>query len=153
MLRNGFQELTSTTAMFLESSKITEETCELARDDENVSIRKAVDPEALREFAIITAVESGAPAEMITFYSHMQSRILSPTCRVSIYIAYCGDKPAGAGALCFSDTSAGLYCISVSPEFRKRGIGTKLAARMIMESLAKKKKVIVLQSTEMGRSI
>ncbi len=72
---------------------------------------------------------------------------------VKMYLAYAKDEPAGGSMQVFFQELTGLFLISVSPQFRRRGIGTLLAVQPLREAREAGYCASILRASEMGRKI
>lgn len=69
------------------------------------------------------------------------------------YIAYWGNRPAGAGMLFPHGGMGGVYNMSTLPEFRRRGVATAVMSAILQDARSLECEYVGLTPTLMGRSL
>jgi ribosomal protein S18 acetylase RimI-like enzyme len=69
------------------------------------------------------------------------------------YIAYWGNRPAGAGMLLPQGDMAGIYNMCTLPEFRGRGVASAILAAAIADARVRGCQYVGLTPTSMGRPL
>lgn len=75
-----------------------------------------------------------------------------PTKDVEIihYLAKLNGKTCGVASLYSSGKVGGIYNVTSLPEFRRQGIGTALNKRAVLDSINRKKELLILQTEQDG---
>lgn len=90
----------------------------------------------------------GLPATVTRKVMGEPARMLSD--RTLWFLTRVDGKPAATSMVLFSDTIAGIYWVSCSPEFRKRGLAAACTRAATNEAFARGARAVVLQATRMG---
>jgi ribosomal protein S18 acetylase RimI-like enzyme len=113
-------------------------------------------PEQVREF-------SGAGANPLldstdaNFFTAATPALLAANCPVWLYVGYVDDTPVATSELTLSGSAArgvaGIYNVSTRLAFRKRGIGTAMTLRPLLDARAAGYRIAVLQASEEGKRV
>lgn len=124
----------------------------LSRDHhlpDGLEIRQVDDDESLRQWIHVASVGFGVPVEMeeiwFEFFNYAACRNPFQT-----YLGFLLGKPVATAQLCNSAGVAGIYNVTCLPEARKRGIGSALVMRPLLDARKGGMKIGVLQSSSMG---
>lgn len=91
------------------------------------------------------------PEGIATDYFEAMADSWLATDTVKLYLARLDDHPPAAiGALIMGDTLPGVYVMATLPEWRRRGLGKAILARIMNDALADQHRVIVLTASRFG---
>ncbi len=117
-------------------------------------IERVESEESLRAFAAISAANWTPPdAQVIRFYDLVSSALLSSDCPQWLYVGYLGDAPVATAELTVAGGVVGLYNISTLAACRRRGFGTALTLRPLLDARERGYRTAVLQASPAGVSI
>ena len=107
------------------------------------------DDKSLRQWIHVASVGFGVSPEMedvwFEFFNYAACHIPFQT-----YLGLLDGKPVATSQLCNSAGVAGIYNVTCLPEARKRGIGSALVLRSLLDARKVGMKIGVLQSSSMG---
>ena len=107
------------------------------------------DDKSLHQWIHVASVGFGVPSEMeevwFEFFNYAACHIPFQT-----YLGLLDGKPVATSQLCNSAGVAGIYNVTCLPEARKRGIGSALVLRSLLDARKVGMKIGVLQSSSMG---
>lgn len=72
---------------------------------------------------------------------------------ISFYLGLYDDKPVATSMGYFHKNIAGIYIVSVLPDYRRKGIGTAITSRPVIDAVEKNCSIAVLEATKMGESV
>lgn len=78
---------------------------------------------------------------------------LASNSNISLFLGICDNSPVATSLLHFSCGAAGIYFVSVSPEYLNRGFGKAITAAPLIEAQNSGYSVGLLQATPMGERI
>jgi ribosomal protein S18 acetylase RimI-like enzyme len=105
----------------------------------------------LREFAALNAANWTPPdAHVLRFYELAEEILLTPNAPLRLYLGYLHGVAVATAELTISEGTAGLYNISTMPAFRRRGIGSAMTVRPLLDARAAGIQVAVLQAAPDG---
>jgi ribosomal protein S18 acetylase RimI-like enzyme len=116
-----------------------------------LEIRRARTATGLLDFARIIAANSTPPDPMVLrFYELAAPHLLSPDAPQWLYVGYLADEPVATAELTVGGGVVGLYNISTLESRRRRGIGTALTLRPLLDARARGYHTAVLQASADG---
>lgn len=108
----------------------------------------------LRDFANISAANWTPPDPMVLrFYELAEGLLLSKDAPLRLYVGYLDGRPVATSELCLAGGVAGLYNISAAAACRRRGIGTAMTARPMVDAREAGTGAAILQAAPEGVSI
>ena len=111
-------------------------------------VRTAAD---LHDFARTIAANSTPPdPTVLRFYDLAASQLLAPNAPQWFYVGYIADEPVATAELTVGGGVVGLYNISTLESHRRRGIGTALTLRPLLDARARGYGTGVLQASADG---
>jgi ribosomal protein S18 acetylase RimI-like enzyme len=97
-----------------------------------VRVKSAVD---LEVFARLSAANWSPPdQQVLRFYDHAASLLLAPDCPQWLYLGYLGRRAVATAEAAIGGGVVGLYNISTVPAYRRRGIGTAMTVRPLVDA-------------------
>ena len=69
------------------------------------------------------------------------------------YLATLEGKPVGVSLVFYGSGVAGIYCVGVLPEYRKRGIGAAISMAPLLQAKKKGYEISVLTTSQLGFSV
>lgn len=66
------------------------------------------------------------------------------------YVGWFEDRPVAASSLFLGENAAGIYCVTVLPEVRRQGIGSRITLAPLRDARAQGYRIAVLHSSDMG---
>ena len=145
LARHGLEPAESELAMAAELASI--EPCDLS--PQGLQIRRVQTVEHLRDFARLAASGPSDPA-VRAFYERAAALLLSPESPQWLYVGHLGQEPVGTAELTVSDGVVGLYGVLTAPQQRRRGFGTALTLRALLDARAAGHRIAVLQASREG---
>lgn len=114
-------------------------------------IERASTEQHLRDFAAITAANWMPPdAAVFHFYERAVPALLAPEAPLWLYVGYLDDEPVAASELTVGGGVAGLYNISTRATHRRKGFGSALTLRPLLDARARGLKSGILQAAADG---
>lgn len=105
----------------------------------------------VREFAEVLASLADPPdPTVVRFYERASPALLEPESPLSIYVGYLGEEPVASAELTFGGGIVGLYNVSTRSAHRKKGIGTAMTVRPLLDARNAGFRMAVLQASEEG---
>jgi ribosomal protein S18 acetylase RimI-like enzyme len=118
---------------------------------EGLDIRRVRAPEELRHFAEINAANATPPdPDVLRFYEMATPILLSSDSVLRFYVGYLDGSPVAASELAIGGGVVGLYNISTREAFRRRGFGTAMTLRPLLDAKALGYTTAVLQASPDG---
>ena len=146
----GIEDCEVETGMFVDIEKMST-TC----DYDTLKILQVVDSRTLRDF--ITAYKELIPMDseaIDLFYSTSKPFILDKDSKLKLFVGYVADRPVSTAALFLSSDVAGVWDVTVLPEFRRMGIATDMASHVLSEARDKHGcDMGVLTASELGEKV
>jgi ribosomal protein S18 acetylase RimI-like enzyme len=131
--------------------------CDLAAlrdvDDapDGLEVRRVRTAAELADFARLNASNWDPPdRNVIRFYAMAAPALLAPDAPLRFYLGYVGGEPVATSELTVGGGVVGLYNISTRAPFRRRGIGTALTLRPLLDARAEGHTTAVLQAAPDG---
>lgn len=116
-----------------------------------LEVKRVRTPEALREFARISAANWTPPDPFVLrFYELAAPALLADDCPQWLYLGELDGVPVATAEATRTRDAAGLYNISTLTAFRRRGIGTVMTAAPLLDARADGIPLGVLQAASDG---
>jgi ribosomal protein S18 acetylase RimI-like enzyme len=116
-----------------------------------LSIERARTESQVREFADALASIADPPDPVVVrFYQRASPALLSPDSPLWLYLGYLGDEPVASAELAVGGGIVGLYNISTRSAYRRKGIGTAMTVRPLLDAREAGFDTAVLQASEEG---
>lgn len=128
---------------------------EVRRDPpKELTIREVTEKVEVSTFVKTAAEGLGAPGMDTTLFEEPIYNLSDHNLRKgSSYLGYVNAKPVATSQRFSSGNVAGLYFVSVLPEYRRRGFGEAMTWRAVTDGLREGCDVAYLQSSDMGLPI
>lgn len=121
---------------------------------EGLEVRRVRSEAELRAFADLSAANWSPPdAHVLEFYRRTAPALLQAASPQWYYLGYLEGRPVATAEATVTDGTAGLYNISTRPEFRGRGIGSRMTWQPLHDARAAGCDLAVLQAAPDGVSI
>lgn len=117
-----------------------------------LQIIRAVTQEQVWDFA--TAV-AGSPPDLnvLAFYESAARHLLDHRSPIRLYVGYLAGEPVASSELCVGGGVVGLYGIATLPSQRRRGFGTALTLRPLLDAREDGFSTAVLQASPEGQHV
>jgi ribosomal protein S18 acetylase RimI-like enzyme len=147
LLEAGLQRADSELAMAADLARL--------RDSElspgGLLVRRVRSPADLRAFAAILAAGWDPPdADLLRFYERAAPVLLADDSPLWVYVGYLGDTPVASAELSVGGGVAGLYNIVTLEAYRRRGIGSAMTLRPLLDARDASQHIGVLQAAAAG---
>jgi GNAT superfamily N-acetyltransferase len=117
-------------------------------------IERVTTPAAVAEFAQVLAANWSPPdLEVLAYYRAATALLLGPDCPIRLYVGRLGGRPVAAAELCLAADAAGLYSVCTLESERRRGFGTAMTARPLLDARAEGVAYGVLQASDQGQRV
>ena len=114
-------------------------------------IERARTEAQVREFAQALAALGDPPdPTVVRFYERAAPALVGPDSPLWLYVGYLGDEPVASAELTVGGGIAGLYNISTRTAHRRKGIGTAMTVRPLLDAREAGLEAAVLQASEEG---
>jgi len=146
----GIEDCEVETGMFVNIEKMTAtHGCDILK------ILQVVDSRTLRDFIIAYRELIPMDGEAIDlFYSTSKPFILDVDSKLKLFVGYIADRPVSTAALFLSSDVAGVWDVTVLPDFRRMGIATDMVSHVMFEARSKHGcNVGVLTASELGEKV
>ena len=115
-------------------------------------------PPGLEVREVRSAADLAAWHELIAIGSSLDrnvAKLMNPPLDgpMTLFTAFLEDQPVGTSGLFLHAGVPGIYCVSVLPEFRKRGIGAAVTSIPLQSARAKGYRMATLQASSMGHPV
>ena len=118
------------------------------------SLEPVEDKGALRRFFDIWTAGYGYPEFIKEPFIRLYADIgFNPERPDLLYLGYLNGKPVATSMLLLEGSTAGIWWVAVLPEARRRGIGTVMTIKPLMEARSRGIRHTVLISSKMGLSL
>jgi ribosomal protein S18 acetylase RimI-like enzyme len=108
----------------------------------------------LEDFARVNAANWTPPdRDVLRFYALGAELLLSSNCPLWLYVGYLGDTAVATAELTLGGGVVGLYNIATLAEFRRRGFGSALTLRPLLDAGERGYGTAVLQASDDGAGI
>jgi ribosomal protein S18 acetylase RimI-like enzyme len=119
-----------------------------------LEIRRVETGAELSDFARINAANWSPPdRDVVRFYELAAPILLAPGSPIRLYVGYAGGEAVAASELTVGGGVAGLYGISTLASHRRRGFGTALTLRPLLDARAEGLALAVLQASDAGAGV
>jgi ribosomal protein S18 acetylase RimI-like enzyme len=88
--------------------------------------------------------------DVLRFYERAAAALLGPDSPLWLYVGYQGDVPVAGAELAVGGGVVGLYGISTRPASRRRGFGTALTLRPLLDAREQGYRTAILQAAAEG---
>ena len=157
----GPEDLPVNLSALLESAGLHAAESELAMSLDLRTLAEVSVPEPLRiervrrgaQLEAFARVAAPGDAEAVRFYRQTAAAALAPDCPLRFYVGLIGDHAVATSEVTLTGTIAGIYNVSTLPEYRRRGFGTAMTARPLLEARSDGAERAILQATAAGASI
>jgi hypothetical protein len=127
---------------------------ETAERPPGLRIVRAQTPEQVGHYAAINAANWDPPdPHVLRFCQAAIPVLLSADSPLWLYVGYLGEQPVAAAELTLSGGVAGLYGIATRSSYRRRGFGTAMTLRPLIDARAAGYRTAVLQAAPEGVGI
>jgi GNAT superfamily N-acetyltransferase len=121
---------------------------------DGLRIQRVHTPRAVRDFAQVVAANWSPPDPLVlAYYAAATPMILRADCPLQFYVGYLEERPVAAAEVCLTGPVAGLYGVCTLASERRRGFGTALVARPLLEARAAGAQVATLQASAQGQPV
>jgi hypothetical protein len=150
LMEQGFEPAESELAMQADLDAL--EPCDLS--PRGLRIERATTPAQVAEFARINAANWNPPDPMVTrFYELAAPILLAPNSPLRLYLGYLGEEAVATAELTVCDGAVGLYNISTLVRHRRKGFGSALTLRPLLDARAAGHAIAVLQASADGQGV
>ncbi|MEZ4699754.1 MAG: GNAT family N-acetyltransferase [Rhodothermales bacterium] len=119
-----------------------------------LSIRRITDTQDLFAFARINAANWDPPDRFVIRYYTIAARaLLEPDSPIWLYIGYIDGVPVATSELTVGGGVAGLYNVSTDAAYRRRGIGSALTLKPLLDARDAGIRTAILQAEPDGVSV
>lgn len=116
-----------------------------------LAIERVRSAEQLRAFAAISAANWTPPDPLVVrFYELVRAPLLEPDCPLWLYVGFADGVPVATAEMAAGGGVAGLYNIATLAAQRRRGYGTALALRPLLDAREQGFRTAVLQAAAHG---
>jgi ribosomal protein S18 acetylase RimI-like enzyme len=117
-------------------------------------IRRVASPGELSDFARIQAANWTPPdADVVRFYERAALLLLAPGSPIRLYVGFAGGEAVAASELTVGGGVAGLYGISTLEAHRRRGFGTAMTLRPLLDARDEGLETAILQASDAGAGV
>jgi GNAT superfamily N-acetyltransferase len=121
---------------------------------DGLRIRRVSTPEELADFARVTASHWTPPdPEVVHFYDAAAPILLARDCPLRLYVGYAGNEAVAGSELTVGGGVAGLFGISTLAPHRRRGYGSAMTARPLLDARDEGLEDGVLQASAYGAGV
>ena len=119
-----------------------------------LDIRRVATLRGLADFASVEAANWWPPDEnVLRFYERAAPLLLALDSPIRLYVGYVGNEAVAASELTVGGGVAGLYGIATLEAHRRRGYGTAMTLRPLLEARAEGLEIAVLQASAAGAGV
>ena len=119
-----------------------------------LAVRRVASPDELRDYARVNAANWDPPdQDVLRFYEQAAAFVLRPGAPQWYFIGYCEGKAVATAELTVGGGVAGLYGVSTLASHRRRGFGTALTLRPLLDARAAGLTRAVLQASADGAPV
>jgi GNAT superfamily N-acetyltransferase len=117
-------------------------------------IVRASSPAEIDDFARVTAANWDPPdPHVIEFYRRAAPLLLRPDAPIRLYVGYLCAEPVATAETTVSDEEVGLYGVATLAAHRRKGYGTAMTRRVLLEARDEGHTLAILQSSEQGQGV
>jgi GNAT superfamily N-acetyltransferase len=111
-------------------------------------------PEGVMDFAAVLAANWSPPDRLVeAYYRAAAGLLLRPDSPLRLYVGYLGTRPVAAAEVCLAGGVAGLYSVCTLEAERRRGFGTALTARPLLDARDEGVPTAILQASAQGQPV
>lgn len=119
-----------------------------------LEIQRVSTSDQLEDFARIIGATQGSPdPHVLRFYDLAAPTLLSGESPLWLYVGYLEEVPVATAEVTLGGGVAGLYNVSTLPAYRRRGYGTAITLRPLLDARAQGYRAAILQASAEGVSI
>lgn len=119
-----------------------------------LSIRRVTTSQELFAFARINAANWSPPERfVIRYYTIAAQTLLDPESPIWLYIGYVDDVPVATSELTVGGGVVGLYNVSTDADYRRRGFGSALTMKPLLDAREAGFQTAILQAEPDGISV
>lgn len=117
-------------------------------------IQRATTPKHILDFSMVNAVNWTPPdQDVIRFYQTATPVLLDPDSPLWIYVGYLGDEAVSTAELTVGGDVVGLYNIATLDAHRRKGIGSALTLRPLLDARKQGFRTAILQASSDGLGV
>jgi GNAT superfamily N-acetyltransferase len=117
-------------------------------------IERATTDAGIRDFARVAAANWSPPdAHVLRFYRMAAPLLRRRDCPIRLYVGYLGEEPVATAELTVSEGAVGLYNIATLEAHRRKGFGTALTLRPLLDAREEGCALAVLQASAQGERV
>jgi GNAT superfamily N-acetyltransferase len=117
-------------------------------------IERATTAAQIRDFGRVCAANWTPPdGEVLRFYRIAAPLLRRRGCPIRLYVGYLGEEPVATAELTVSEGAVGLYNIATLAAHRRKGFGTALTLRPLLDAREEGHALAVLQASEQGQGV
>ncbi len=121
---------------------------------EGLDIRRVATPAELADYARVSAANWSPPdADVVRFYARGAPVLLDADCPLRLYVGYAAGEAVATSEVTLAGGVAGLYGIATLAAHRKRGYGSALTARPLLDARDAGVATAVLQASADGLGV
>jgi GNAT superfamily N-acetyltransferase len=121
---------------------------------DGLRIERATTAGGIRDYALVVAANWSPPdAHVIGFYDLASPILRRPDAPIRLYVGYLGETPVATAEMTVSVGAVGLYGIATLAACRRRGFGTALTLRPLLDARREGHTRAVLQASTAGRPV
>jgi len=117
-------------------------------------VERAITAAQIADYARVVAANWDPPDPNVLLFYRMAAPILRVRdCPIRLYVGYLADTPVATAELTVSEGAVGLYGIATLASHRRRGFGTALTLRPLLDARQEGHTLAVLQASADGRPV
>jgi ribosomal protein S18 acetylase RimI-like enzyme len=119
-----------------------------------LEIRRVTTGEELSDYSRVNAANWSPPdRDLVRFYELAAPLLLARGSPIRLYVGYAGGAAVAASELTVGGGVVGLYGISTLEAHRRRGYGTAMTLRPLLDARAEGLELAVLQASDAGAGV
>lgn len=119
-----------------------------------LDIRRERTAAQLHDFAAIVAAGWTPPdADVLRFYERAAPALLAGDSPLWLYVGYLEDTPVATAQLTLGGGVVGLYNVITVEGYRRRGFGTAMTLRPLLDGRARGERIAILQASPAGAGV
>lgn len=121
---------------------------------DGLRIERATTAAHIADYARVVAANWDPPDPNVpTFYRLAAPILRAHHCPIRLYVGYLGEIPVATAELTVSGSAVGLYGVATLLSHRRKGFGTALTLRPLLDAHAEGHTLAVLQASTEGRPV
>lgn len=117
-------------------------------------IERARTPEQIREFGVkLSALWTPPDEEVVRFYEAATPALLRDDCPIWLYVGYLDGEMVATSQLAVGGGVVGLYNISTDEAHRRKGIGSAMTVKPLVDAKAAGFATAILQASDDGKGV